>query len=390
MDNKVLFTHTIDPWQVELRRVADTAKEKQKTCKNKCMFCLADQMPEGCASEAYVKTEDHIASLLNEEYSNFANITHDGLMRIEEAGVQTVRLTVHAADLSTRRKMLGNINARDGIRLVKRFTQMGALVHIKIPLCRAINDREVLNDTLLALEEYHENIAGIAIVPAPITKHRTGLHCLQRFNQMSARAVLAKVTRWQKHFMDKSERRLVFASDEFYRLAGMPLPPVDHYEEFPMTDCNVGACAQFKLNFDQVLKDSSPVDEVLDKIVIAGKLFAPVYTSLAERLGYENVSGLRIENNFLGDDISVAEMLAGQDIIDQIRNIPDAVVEDLPLAMPNKPCNNPEMILVPSGCLYDKHEKFIDNMTLKEVSKVLGAQVLAFSSPEEFLGLLMC
>ena len=45
-------------------------------------------------------------------------------------------------------------------------------------------------------------------------------------------------------------RRMVFAADEYYLMAGVPFPPADAYDGFPMHEDGVGMARTFELEFD--------------------------------------------------------------------------------------------------------------------------------------------
>ena len=45
---------------------------------------------------------------------------------------------------------------------------------------------------------------------------------------------------WQATFVSVVGRRLVFAADEYYLLAGRPFPAADAYEGFPLAEDGIG------------------------------------------------------------------------------------------------------------------------------------------------------
>ncbi len=64
-----------------------------------------------------------------------------------------------------------------------------------------------------------------------------------------AGAVVDAVEDWQDVFLAVLGRRLVFAADEYYLLAGRPFPGADAYEGFPMHEDGVGMARTFELEF---------------------------------------------------------------------------------------------------------------------------------------------
>ena len=61
-----------------------------------------------------------------------------------------------------------------------------------------------------------------------------------------ARAVVNAVHAWQQRFVDALGRRLVFASDEYYLLAGFDLPPLDAYDGCLQHENGIGMARTFE------------------------------------------------------------------------------------------------------------------------------------------------
>ncbi len=62
-----------------------------------------------------------------------------------------------------------------------------------------------------------------------------------------AAAVVDLVEDWQSVFLTVLGRRVAFAADEYYLLAGRPFPSPDAYEGFPMHEDGVGMARVFEL-----------------------------------------------------------------------------------------------------------------------------------------------
>jgi hypothetical protein len=62
----------------------------------------------------------------------------------------------------------------------------------------------------------------------------------------AAGAVLDVVGRWQSRFSDALGRRLAFAADEYYVLAGRPFPDSVDYEGFPQHENGIGMARAFE------------------------------------------------------------------------------------------------------------------------------------------------
>ena len=57
------------------------------------------------------------------------------------------------------------------------------------------------------------------------------------------------VEAWQSAFLEALGRRVVFAADEYYLLAGRPFPPAATYEGFPMHEDGIGMARTLESEF---------------------------------------------------------------------------------------------------------------------------------------------
>ena len=81
--------------------------DKERPCKNKCVFCFIDQMPRHLRKTLYFKDDDWRLSLLMGNYITFTNVDDKELNRIIERKVSPLYVSVHATDKVVREKLLG-------------------------------------------------------------------------------------------------------------------------------------------------------------------------------------------------------------------------------------------------------------------------------------------
>ena len=74
-----------------------------------------------------------------------------------------------------------------------------------------------------------------------------------------AAAVVDAVEDWQDVYLAALGRRLVFAADEYYLLAGRPFPAADAYDGFPMHEDGIGMARTFELEFTGLADDATGV-----------------------------------------------------------------------------------------------------------------------------------
>ena len=102
---------------------------------------------------------------------------------------------------------------------------------------------------------HREAVESVAAVPAGLTAHRKGLYPLIPYDRDSAAGVLERVARFQKRARAQRGTSFVFCSDEFYVLAGVPVPPPEFYEGYPQLDNGVGSLASMLEELDQRIDD---------------------------------------------------------------------------------------------------------------------------------------
>jgi NifB/MoaA-like Fe-S oxidoreductase len=182
-------------------------------------------------------------------------------------------------------------------------------------------------------------------------------------------AVLDAVHEWQEVFLAALGRRLVFAADEYYLLAGRPFPDAASYEGFPMHEDGVGMARTFEREFRGEIDiasgvrpgffqsvDGAPADGYRSprtpesgapngKLaasgthavhpaarfgtgcekrtgIITGEYGAAVLAPLVESLGRVDVRVIPVRNAFFGGTTAVTGLLVGSDIERVLRDQP--------------------------------------------------------------------
>src|SRR5436305_2845442 len=103
----------------------------------------------------------------------------------------------------------------------------------------------VLEDTLAGVLDQYPELATVCVVPLGVSRHsREG--SLRVHTTVEAVAVVDAVEEWQRLFVSSVGRRIVFAADEYYLLAGRPFPDADAYEGFPQHENGVGMARTFE------------------------------------------------------------------------------------------------------------------------------------------------
>jgi len=209
-----------------------------RLCNNRCEFCFFKGMPPGMRRSLYIKDDDYRYSFLFGNYITLTNLTEDDWGRLAEQRLSPLYVSVHATDLALRRCILGNTAAPDVIEQLKWLGSLGIQVHAQIVLIPGLNDGQYVTRTVADLATHYPTVQSIAVVPLGLTKYH---RCpLRLYAPEEAKAIIAHISAWQREYRDHQGLNLVYASDEWYLLAGLEVPPAEEYDGFPQLENGVG------------------------------------------------------------------------------------------------------------------------------------------------------
>ena len=324
--------------------------DRQHTCRNKCLFCFVDQLPEGLRDSLYVKDDDSRMSFLFGNYVTLTNVTEEDILRIIKMRLSPINISVHTTDPELRVHMLKNPRAADSLRFLSMLVRGGIRVNTQLVLCPGINDGPALEKSLWDLAEYWPGLGSIALVPVGLTGHRKGLYPLRPYSREEARAVLALTRRFQEEMLQKHGSRIAYPADEFFLLAEEPIPEADYYEDFEQLEDGVGLWALLREEFLTALEKAGGSSSRTVSIA-TGTAAAPLLSSLAalaqEKFPGLSVSVYGIPNRLFGGAVNVAGLLCGRDIA---------------WGLAEKELG--EELLIPSVMLRHETDKFLDDTTV--------------------------
>ena len=146
--------------------------------------------------------------------------------------------------------MLRNRRGATSLRWLRALLDHGIEVHGQVVVCPGVNDGAVLDDTLAGVLDRVPR-AGVAVRRAarrePASTPRPRMRPAHRGR--GRRGASTPSHDWQDVFLRVLGRRLVFAADEYYLLAGRPFPTADAYEGFPMHEDGIGMARTFEAEF---------------------------------------------------------------------------------------------------------------------------------------------
>lgn len=352
-----------------------------RSCSNHCIFCFIDQMPPGMRETLYFKDDDSRLSFLQGNYVTLTNMKEADIERIITYKLAPINISVQTMNPQLRCKMLNNRFAGEALQKMRRLYEAGIEMNGQIVLCKGVNDKEELERSIRGLTEYIPHMRSVSVVPAGLSKYRDGLYPLELFDRQEAVEVLQMIHRWQDTCMERFGTHFVHASDEWYLLAGWELPPGESYDGYVQLENGVGMLRLLLDEFREALFEEvqdTAVQEALhearqhglskEKISIAtGKLAAPFIETLAQefmqRHPEKEIQVFAIRNDFFGEQITVAGLLTGQDIFNQLKD------KDLG-----------ERLLLSCSLLRSGEEVFLDDMTVQQLKNALQVKIVIVNS----------
>ena len=335
------------------------------SCGNDCIFCFVDQNPKGLRNQLYFRDGDYRLSFM---YGNYTTMTNAGpaiLRRIITQRLSPQYISVHATDLPTRIRLMGLKKDDHILEKIGLLHDNGIAMHTQIVLCPGINDGAVLEKTVEDLWQYHEHIVSLAVVPVGLTDHRFGLTELRRVDRPYARKLLDSIEAWQARFRKACGRGFLYASDEFYIVAGRPLPAAKAYDGFPQYENGVGMTRTFLTKFHAAarrLPAALPKRRTLTLVtgrLAAGFMEEEVVPAL------KKVKNLKVElvvarNTLYGKSVTVSGLLSGKCVYSAVRR---------------KGAGH--LVLLPPDIL-NADGLFLDDMSVPQLERSLNAPVHVF------------
>lgn len=363
--------------------------DEYRSCRNKCIFCFIDQMPQGMRETLYFKDDDSRLSFLQGNYITLTNMSDHDIDRIIRYHLEPINISFHTMNPQLRCKMLNNRFAGDIFPKVQRLADAGIEMNGQIVLCKGVNDKEELEYSIDRLTQYLPVLKSVSVVPVGLTKFREGLYPLEPFDAQDAAAVIDCIEKWQNKIYAEHGCHFIHASDEWYLLAGRALPEEERYDGYLQLENGVG---MLRLLHEETIEEldrrsgmrKDGADEttaagqqesdeesavqkdeeggVREVSLATGRLAAPYLEILYKeiRKQYPNVRLhiYEIENRFFGERITVSGLITGQDLIAQLKG------RELGA-----------QLLLPVNMLRSGEQVFLDDVTVAELENALQIKV---------------
>ena len=339
--------------------------DKAKSCRNKCVFCFIDQLPKGMRETLYFKDDDSRLSFLQGNFVTLTNMSEEDINNIIKYRISPINISVHTTNPELRKTMIKNKFAGNLYSIMERLAEAQIQMNCQIVLCPGYNDKEELERTVSDLTKLYPYVNSAAAVPVGITKHREYLPNLEIFNEKTAGETIDQVDKLQKKYLKELGTRFIFLSDEFYIMANRKLLDYDEYEGFIQFENGVGMISKFEREIKDYLENlSEDHKSKIKKVSIATghsayEFMCEMAKCIMEKCPNVQIDVYKIINNFFGDTITVSGLVTATDIIDQLKDK-----------------NLGETLYIPRSMLKADEEIFLDNITLENLSDIMGLEVV--------------
>jgi putative radical SAM enzyme (TIGR03279 family) len=222
--------------------------DRVRTCDNHCEFCFIHQLPKGMRKSLYTRDDDYRLSFLYGNFTTLTRFTEADLERVVTEGLSPLWVSIHATDPEVRARMLRNRRGATSLRWLRALLDHGIEVHGQVVVCPGVNDGAVLEDTLIGVADRYPDLATVACVPLGVSRFNVEA-AMRPHTPADAAAVIDTVDAWQQRFLSAMGRRLVYASDEYYLVAGRPFPNLASYGDIAQQENGVGMARVFEARF---------------------------------------------------------------------------------------------------------------------------------------------
>lgn len=362
-----------EEWELEIEKEFEedlgiefesSLMDDYRSCRNLCIFCFIDQMPPGMRETLYFKDDDSRLSFLQGNYVTLTNMSDHDIDRIIHYHLGPINISFQTTNPDLRCKMLHNRFAGDVFPKIRRLADAGIELNGQIVLCRDINDGAELERSISDMTSYLPALRSVSVVPVGLSKYREGLYPLKPFDAQSAGEVIDLIESWQKKIYPQYGVHFVHASDEWYLLAGRPLPEEERYDGYLQLENGVGMLRLLKEEVEETLAEVKPDGETPKRRVsiATGRLAGPFLKELGKRIEtvHQNVTLqiFEIRNDFFGESITVSGLITGQDLIAQLKD------QDLG-----------DELLLPTNMIRSGERVFLDDLTIEDAEEALGISI---------------
>lgn len=337
-----------------------------RRCNNLCEFCFVLQMAPKFRRTLYIKDDDYRYSFLFGHYVTLTNLKEHDWWRIETMRLSPLYVSVHVTDWEMRRQFLRNKTAPDIIPQLRWLAERNIQVHTQLVIVPGFNDGRFLQRSIEELAALWPAVQSVSVVPVGLTKQHK--YHMRPHTPEEAAATLEYVETLQPIYQQRFGVRFVYPTDEWYLVTGRQVPLARAYDGQQLHENGLGMVRSFldewkkvkKEIKDWILKNNlpSPISNLQSLTLVTATLFAPILQQTTAE--FAELTGaiaqvVIILNEKLGHTITVAGLLMGQDVIEQLEKT--AELGDI-LLLPRVMFDHPDRIALDDISPQDIANKF--------------------------------
>ena len=367
--------------------------DEYHSCCNHCIFCFIDQMPKGMRSTLYFKDDDSRLSFLQGNYVTLTNLSDHDIDRIIRYRMEPINVSVQTTNPELRVRMLHNRFAGESFGKMRRLRDAGIAMNGQIVLCKGWNDGKELERSIRDLTGYLPAMQSVSVVPVGLSRYRENLTPLEPFTKEDACQVIDIIEYWQRviwerldasyegsreepDLMEGAPRHFIHASDEWYILAGRPLPEADRYDGYIQYENGVGMLRALIEETREAIRQYSseafrrtcvPGNEKITGLAVTGMLAADYIEMLLREIRasfpHSHIRTFPVRNDFFGEMITVSGLVTGGDLLRQLKEY---------ISEGNAPGKT---LLIPVNMLRRGEDIFLDDVSIDDIKRESGLSV---------------
>ena len=331
--------------------------DRIRTCDNHCTFCFIYQLPKGMRRSLYVKDDDFRLSFLYGNYTTLTRFTEFDLERVIDEKLSPLYVSIHTTNPELRSDMLRNPRGATSLRWLRELLKAGIEVHAQVVVCPGVNDGAELERTLQDVVTLYPELMTVALVPVGVSDF-TLEETMRSHTRDEAAQVIELADKYRRLTKELFGRVSVYASDEFYLVAGRDPQPAGEFESLDQAENGIGLVAAFlesfaghgdmdklgtgffqsvdgapALGYRAERAPDAPATALGDSTrvaVVTGEYGAPILRDLLDRYHFEDVDIITVENRYFGGNIKVAGLMTGQDLQRALADVPTTTTCLLP------------------------------------------------------------
>lgn len=333
-----------------------------RSCHNNCLFCFIDQLPQGMRETLYFKDDDSRLSFLQGNFVTLTNMSEEDLNRIIRYRISPINISVHTSNPELRKKMLNNRFAGNVMERLQKLADAGIQMNCQLVLCPGYNDGAELLKTAADLYQLYPEVENVAAVPVGITKYRKNAKEFVLYDAAMAKRELENVRAFQEKAVTEIGTPFIRLADEFYVMSNSEIPPTEFYGDFEQLEDGIGMIRFFRNSIAKTISklrtDGSASFSVISGVSAYAEIEAAA-AAIREKNPSITITVHKIRNDFFGPTITVAGLLTGQDVMQQLP--PDDALDYI--IMPKNMFKNDELVM-------------LDDVSLQDLETYYGKKIL--------------